>query len=605
MASKLFSNKSFNKELFRTSVLPNAYREYIEKNGGTRVSHPDFFSVYNTNQKTYTSTLHEPTIEGITKFAANLIAESTNSYADVAYGTQTAPNGEIMYVLKEEFFQEQNRSFVLAYCPKDGTFKGADITNNGKTSSPVSQIDEINYFGTDCFELLAFYQFSNNKEFEEEFEKFFFKKRNTAISEKIQHMFVMCDNLYRCIETVDTNDRIPIYIPTSGNIFKMSVRDIETGVFAPTEKITGTFHFLMGNPDKIIKKTFKNINEMKKQFSFRMEFPEKLKKLIPVMEESYKPSAYVTEMAMMVKKGGMRKFMCRGTAGTGKTTDARALAAVLELPYRRFTCSENTDEMEIVASMIPNTGTYAGKRQFNIPTFENITIDPASALAKVTGNYEDGISAENAFKKIVHAIAAFYKTEAGNQKDYIMVESQIIEACKHACVIEIQEPACIRKPGTLVKLNSLLDDGMSITLLDGTEIKRNPNTVFVFTTNADYQGCHEMNESVLSRMDEIIDYDTPTAALLTERVMRKYSIKEEEKNNIRLMAETIAEIQKYCRTNMITGGVSSTREFENWVLSYLVKEDMKEACKFTVLSKISSDEEIRQEVYQACIKPRI
>lgn len=106
-------------------------------------------------------------------------------------------------------------------------------------------------------------------------------------------------------------------------------------------------------------------------------------------------------------------------------------------------------------------------------------------------------------------------------------------------------------------------------------------------------------------MEEIIDYDTPGIAELTTRVMKKTGIDAGEKGNIEIMAGIIRDIQEYCRENMITGGVCCTREFENWVRSYIVKGDMKEACKFTVISKISNDQEIRDEVTKACIDTKL
>ena len=48
--------------------------------------------------------------------------------------------------------------------------------------------------------------------------------------------------------------------------------------------------------------------------------------------------------------------MMTGDAGTGKTTDARMIAQILGLPYYVFTCGPGTDELELLATTVPNMG---------------------------------------------------------------------------------------------------------------------------------------------------------------------------------------------------------------------------------------------------------
>ena len=218
-------------------------------------------------------------------------------------------------------------------------------------------------------------------------------------------------------------------------------------------------------------------------------------------------------------------------------------------------------------------------------------MDPATALSKVSGEYKEGISEDEAFSAILAKIAETKAEVQEKEKDFVMVESEIIKGCEYPSIIEIQEPACISKQATLVALNSLFDGGKTITLLDGTEIERNPNSIFVFTTNSNYRGCREFNESVLSRMEEIIDYDIPTINEMVDRVIKKTGIDESERPNLELMAQVVRDIQQYCKENMISGGVCCTREYENWVRAYMVKGNMKEAAKYAIISKVSSDQE--------------
>ena len=185
------------------------------------------------------------------------------------------------------------------------------------------------------------------------------------------------------------------------------------------------------------------------------------------------------------------------------------------------------------------------------------------------------------------------------EKDYVLVEFSIVTACRRPSVIEIQEPSVITKPGTLVKLNGLLDDGAAITLTSGEVVRRNPETVILLTTNIGYKGCRGFNESVLSRM-RMIHYCEPlTAKGMVERVLKRVSGM--ERKTLEKMAETVCEIQKYCRTEMITGGVCGYREFEDWVWASLVQKDICGAAKRTVVAKAAPEADEREEIYKTQI----
>ncbi len=122
------------------------------------------------------------------------------------------------------------------------------------------------------------------------------------------------------------------------------------------------------------------------------------------------------------------------------------------------------------------------------------------------------------------------------------VEARITELLRLAYVVEIQEPTVIANPGVMVGLNSLLDRCNAITLPTGEVIHRHPDCVVIVTTNVGYEGCREMNQSVLSRMNLIIDFEQPDAATMTARVSKLTGC--EDKGAIRQMVDCIGEITR-------------------------------------------------------------
>lgn len=246
--------------------------------------------------------------------------------------------------------------------------------------------------------------------------------------------------------------------------------------------------------------------------------------------------------------------------------------------------------MDLVSSMVPNIGNSQKQEDIDFPTFRDMMMDPASALARVSGVYEDEIDAESAFGKIMNLLYQEGFRHGKNEKDFCLMESSIVTGCRRPSLIEIQEPSVIAKPGTLVKLNGLLDEGASITLASGEVVRRNPETVILLTTNMDYKGCRGFNESVLSRMRMLQFLEPLTAQEMVDRVLKKVDFP--DKILLKHMADTVCEIQKFCRTEMISGGVCGYREFEDWVWAYLVQKDVCKAAKRTIAAKAAPEKRI-------------
>lgn len=329
---------------------------------------------------------------------------------------------------------------------------------------------------------------------------------------------------------------------------------------------------------------------------------EEERNLVPKLPENYDVPEEVSDILEAVLNTPMRVFMSAGESGTGKTTNARMVAQMLGLPYYSFTCGEGTDEVDLVSSMIPNIGGTKAVETAVFPTYEDMMMDPASALERVTGIYEEEIDKETAFQEILARIYQKGYQSGQGEKDYIMVESSIVTGCRRPSIIEIQEPSVITKPGTLVRLNGLLDDGASITLTSGEVVRRNPETVILLTTNMGYRGCKGFNEFVLSRMRMVLYSDPLTSEEMVYRIQKKITVL--EPGMLKKMADAVCAIQKHCRTEMITGGVCGYREYEDWVWAYLVQKDVRKAALRTIVAKAAPEEEEREEIYKTQILTR-
>lgn len=232
-------------------------------------------------------------------------------------------------------------------------------------------------------------------------------------------------------------------------------------------------------------------------------------------------------------------------------------------------------------------------------------MDPPSAYKKLTGIYDESVTDAEVYNKLLEVMeqdAKALASENSTGQRFRYVETPLINAIRNGYLIEIQEPTVIANPGVLVGLNALLDRCASITLTTGEVIHRHPDTVVVITTNNNYAGCRDMNQSVISRMNLIMDVEAPDADTLAERTMKVTGCT--DKSIVTDMAVTIQEISERCKETMINDGSCGVRELISWVQSYMVCGDVLEAAKYTVLSSVSSDPENRADIQSSCLEQK-
>ena len=167
--------------------------------------------------------------------------------------------------------------------------------------------------------------------------------------------------------------------------------------------------------------------------------------------------------------------------------------------------------------------------------------------------------------------------------------------------MEIQEPSTILQPGVLVGLNSLLEQGGTITLPTGEVIRRHPDAVVVVTTNVSYEGCRGMNQSVVDRMSLVKDMELPSPEVMAQRVMAVTGA--EDEYQVCQMVQVVNDLADYCRKNGITDGTVGMRSLLDWVTSAEISGNPYTSALDTIISKATADEEDREALITSVLDP--
>ncbi len=236
-----------------------------------------------------------------------------------------------------------------------------------------------------------------------------------------------------------------------------------------------------------------------------------------------------------------------------------------------------------------------------LPSIADIVMHPPSVYKMLTGVYDDNKTEDDVLQALVEiAVGNIVQRDDKGGQRIRYVDTPLVEAIRYGYVCELQEPSCIANPGVLVGLNSLLDSCQVITLPTGERVQRHPDTVIVVTTNSDYAGCRNMNQSVISRMDLIYDMEAPDLNTMVKRVMNVTGFTDEQEAT--KMAIVVRDIAERCRQTMITDGSCGMRELKSWVLSTMVTKDPYESAMSTIISSASADPDNRAELISSCLE---
>lgn len=565
------------------------------------------FSQYNTSSTAQKSTLHAPTMRALLAYAKLVSATENGQSVD---GLGAIGHQGTTYRISE--YRSANKTDCVVFNPVTGKFNAAQVEDGTQALKPYS-VGAGNGTGSGLLFCLM-PVLNEDDEFRQKFQEFvsLLESGWADMDAAFECALTLCDNVYRRIENSKQlgSDGVKISIPTTGNISVITQMAMDSGNYAPTSASYGEFTIMQmsGTPTAKASSFQKEDFVAKYALSNRTLTARELA-MVPTLPDWYiipKEVVRVCEHAKVTTASSqpMRNFLFRGEAGTGKTMGAQAIAAGLNLPYTLMTCSANTEITDLVGQFIPDTGNF--QSDFNcteLPKISDITMHPPSVYMMLTGEYDESKTEDDVLQKLIEiAVGNLMEKEdpAGQRIRY--VDTPLVEAIRHGYVCELQEPSCIANPGVLVGLNSLLDNCQVITLPTGERVRRHPDTVIVVTTNSDYSGCRDMNQSVISRMDLIYDMEAPDLNTMVKRVMNVTGFTDEQEAT--KMAIVVRDIAERCRQTMITDGSCGMREFKSWVLSTMVTNDPYESALSTIISSASADPDNRAELISACLEPQ-
>lgn len=482
----------------------------------------------------------------------------------------------------------------------------------------------------------------SDAEFDETFQEYYdqFIAGYPDMAKATESMAILCDNAYRRIKDDTCLAHINITVDKSGNLMRISQGQLDSGSFVPTSVTAGEFTIFAKTGPAVIKKAGVVVEHTDFVGKYPLTPGRTLSalelSLIPKLPEWYIIPPEVVDICKHAQKTTgrpiqMRNFLLRGPAGTGKTMGAKAIAAGLGLPYMKYTCSANTEIFDFTGMIFPETDavstgsseldrereilksmggiSYANvAKLLRLPDLDDMDYDPAGVYQALTGVENLAATVQDCMsvvlEKVTEKVQALSKRAENRQssgQNYTYVETDFVKALKHGYLVEVQEPSTIIQPGVLVGLNSLLEQEGSITLPTGEIIRRHPDTVVIVTTNVSYEGCRQMNQSVVDRMSLVKDIELPEPEVMVQRAMAVTGCADEYL--VSQMVQVVNDMADYCRKNSITDGACGMRSLIDWVISAEISGDPYLSAKYTVISKATADEEDREALITTILDP--
>lgn len=280
----------------------------------------------------------------------------------------------------------------------------------------------------------------------------------------------------------------------------------------------------------------------------------------------------------------------RGVTGCGKSTGAAILSCILHTPLYIMTCSTTTETRDFLSSLIPAT---KPSLSVNLPSIEDIWIDPEAAYEQITGIHVDNVTSQQVLEKYGEACVA----NSSESNYFKRVKSEYIKALESGAIVEIQEFSRIKDSGVLVGLNEYDHEGAVIPLIDDEQVTRHKDAICLWTDNVGYGSCRTVDPSVMRRMNFVID----TFELEKEKVISRALYNTDNilpKETVSAMYEVWKAIRDYCEKEDITDGDLSPCDLENWIsrVGHVGLSNVNDIARKCLVSKVTTDRETQERI---------
>lgn len=542
-----------------------------------------------------------------------------------------------------EYTTSEGNIQVVVLNSMTGEYTATVITDEGSEAFVAAPSDSFSGLAIFAATIPAMLDTKYDKEFATTWDKMMAEVHSsTPNADVINESLHLLGHAFFC-RTNNTKLDKGVYVQTNavnGEYKQIKPAAIKAGTINPTEVLYGTFEVLEatsassaeGATSTSTKKTKVSAADFCGSYAYGEAVPEDMKDLVPTLDDTVVISPLVHDICNVISKTStIRNIGLVGPAGTGKTMTALSVAAGTGKPHFVKTCSANDEVTDFTGLLMPVTENMStsdmtsaekslitdicdlggiSKKNFctalGLPSVEDMFFDTEGAYEELTGKPFEGLDKHEAIvtwqNELESRIAQFIKTVENNSPNgnggnkFKFVESPLIKALKFGGVCELQEPNVIIQPGVLVGLNSLMETSGTIQLPTGEKIVRHPDAVVILTTNGNYEGCREMNQSVKSRLHLVYRVDQPTVEVMAARVAAKTGFSDE--TALQEMAQIVVDISESMNELGITDGSCGPRELENWAVVAQVTGDIYTAGINCVISKVSDD----PEAQDTCLK---
>lgn len=302
--------------------------------------------------------------------------------------------------------------------------------------------------------------------------------------------------------------------------------------------------------------------------------------IIATVPKGYVMPDYVPEICKYLKgstnfAAPVRVVYLIGPAGTGKSVSSKVIAAGTGQPIDHYTCNPGTEIFDFLGQVFPVNGSTVtfldALKELHLPNTDDIVNDPSSAYTQMYSTSPERTPDEGAL--ILEMMKRVTKYMTSHQGGFRYVESGLIKAIRLGYAFEIQEIGAVLRPGVAVGLNALLESGGDpyIQLPTGEVVKKHPDCTIIFTSNDEYEGTCNLNQSVLDRMALVYRIDNPPKQVMKERILARLKFPDE--GILDRMIEVIYEIEQASKEKEITDGVCGYRSLENWCMCTMILAD--------------------------------